>query len=164
MKALCILGLHSWDGCTCMTCGRHRASGHAWIDGGRPASLTRTKSELLTRVAACGELCGRCYTRRFVPESDHLWNECGVCLRCGKRREVGDEHHHWGDCACTRCGQPRLSQVDIHAWGEWQRGRSEWRTDGSSGYGPDARCCVRCGCRQTRQMKSGVYEYRMFVR
>jgi len=163
MNVQCLIGRHTWSGCTaakpheerCERCGKARPTvAHAW-DGCRCAKCTLTRDE---SHAWQGCTCAKCKKNR---NESHTWDGC-VCTTCRKTR---DAEHAWNVCQCSRCGKTR---DDMHAWdgcvcAHCRRSRDQehsWdvcrclkckqvRYDGhiwfrgAAGAGPES--CKRCG-------------------
>lgn len=75
---LCIVGSHTWCGCTCTKCGYNRGREHNWV----------------------GCVCKTCNGKR---DSGHDWRGC-VCAMCGCKR---NSNHDWRGCICATCGKKR---------------------------------------------------------
>jgi len=87
MSFKCIVGLHSWDHCTCTNCGKNRGEHH----------------DLTSDCEKCAK-CGATF------ENQHDWSrDCKKCAKCGKTREV--EHSWKKDCEkCSKCKETRVNQ------------------------------------------------------
>jgi len=67
MSLSCKIGLHSWDGCKCVACGKTRDENHDWSKG-------------CEKCLKCGKI-----------NAGHDWIEdSDTCTRCGKKRESSD--------------------------------------------------------------------------
>jgi len=90
MSFKCIIGLHTWDHCTCTKCGKNRGEQH-----------------ILTNDC---EKCSKCGAT-FV--NQHDWSkDCTKCHKCGKTRAV--EHSWKKDCEkCSNCKETRVNQHQI---------------------------------------------------
>jgi hypothetical protein len=78
MNLLCLVGLHTSQGCKCARCGKTRDEGHNWSG---------------CRCLVCGK----------ARDEGHNWSGC-KCLNCGKTR---DEGHSWSGYRCSNCGEIR---------------------------------------------------------
>lgn len=96
MSLKCLLGLHTWNGCTCGNCGKSRE--HDWrSDCQRCANCGNTRNE---PHAWTGCKCANCAKTR---DEGHDWSgDCEKCSRCGKVRQGA---HTWDGCTCKACGK-----------------------------------------------------------
>lgn len=85
MSFKCSMGLHTWEGCKCINCGKIRETGH-------------------DVAADCG-VCAKCGTT-FGDEAHDWSHDCEKCAKCGKTRE--NQHSWTSDCEkCSKCGTTR---------------------------------------------------------
>jgi uncharacterized protein (TIGR02145 family) len=87
MGLKCKLGVHNWDGCQCIICGKTRNEHH----------------DLSKDCETCAK-CGQ------TVENNHNWTkDCERCSKCGKIRE---DFHSWKqNCEkCSKCGQKRYDK------------------------------------------------------
>jgi len=102
---LCIIGFHSWKGCTCIHCPATRDTGHDW-DGCKCIHCPVTRDSEHDWV---GCKCNRCSkTRTTDNPQDHNWDGC-VCIKCYSRR---NQDHDWNGCLCRRCSARRDQDHD----------------------------------------------------
>lgn len=81
MSVGCILGLHDWDNCKCLSCGKIRDDRHRW-DG--------------CKCSVCGH----------IRDDHHKWDflqDCNNCIACGKSHS--SDNHSWSYGKCTKCGK-----------------------------------------------------------
>lgn len=102
MSLLCNLGLHSWEGCKCIKCGKVRDEQHSW------------KKDDCSICEKCGkDIPGnhswdgcKCKNCGKILNENHTWkkDDCNVCNMCGKRRNGG---HDWSEenGKCSKCGK-----------------------------------------------------------
>lgn len=85
MSFKCNIGIHTWEGCKCINCGKIRETDH-------------------DVAADCG-VCAKCGS--IFGEEAHDWShDCEKCAKCGKTRE--NQHSWTNDCEkCSKCGTTR---------------------------------------------------------
>jgi hypothetical protein len=105
MKAMCVLGLHQWEGCKCQRCCKTRTEGHDWS-------------------ADC-ERCNKCYATRA---GAHTWHGC-KCKLCGKERYAG---HIWKDLGCLKeCSTCKQTvYTGTHVWQSGTCANCGWTKEG----------------------------------
>ena len=108
MSLKCIIGLHSWNGCSCKECSKIRSEQHDWSkDCEKCAKCGESRDSQHDWSKDC-EKCAKCEESR---DNQHDWNGV-LCVTCGKYK---DHKHDWSkNCqSCSICGQHRLNQ---HNW------------------------------------------------
>lgn len=144
MTLKCKIGLHSWEGCKCIECGKVRNEKHHW-EGCECSICGKTRDEQHDWSKDCERciLCGK--TRINV----HDWTiNCERCSICGKH----EDHHDWSqNCErCAKCGKAG----DMHNWnfncdycfkcGKKRQGFHDWSQN-----------CEKCSkCGQLDKVKS----------
>ena len=90
MSFKCSLGLHTWDHCTCSSCGKNRGEQHLLIND-----------------------CEKCEKCGATFENQHDWSfDCNKCHKCGKTRSV--EHSWKNDCEkCSSCKETRVNHHQL---------------------------------------------------
>ena len=78
MAFKCKIGLHNWNGCKCLDCGKTRDEQHNWN----------------------GCKCSKCTQVR--DEQHDFSKDCEKCSKCGKTRK---NQHKWDGRKCTICGK-----------------------------------------------------------
>ena len=132
MPFMCRLGMHSWSGCKCLSCGKTRDEGHDFHRDCEECSRCGKTRENAhdwdnggghCKCCVCGkvrdknhnwhddcERCSRCHSTR---QNAHDWNGC-ECKACRKRRDIG---HAWDGSVCRICNEVksglRLSPASI---------------------------------------------------
>ena len=95
MNIKCILGFHSWDGCTCTKCGKKRDEAHR---------LTECKCEICGKVLHKWDGGCTCKVCGIVGnQKAHRWDGGCTCKVCGLVREK--KGHKWDNGVCSICGK-----------------------------------------------------------
>lgn len=109
MSITCKIGVHTWDGCKCLKCGKIRDYEHNWSQD-------------------C-EKCYKCGKKRFT---SHTWNtgDCNSCSQCLKKRNDGHFWYGKVGSVCVRCGKIFLSEgmktIDGEVYTTTKIGNQEW--------------------------------------
>ena len=126
MKLKCALGLHSWNGCKCVSCQKIRDGEHDWAADCEKCAVCGVARQGAHDWAKDCEKCARCGKTRAgfhswngckcsqcgtVRDEEHSWaKDCGKCSICG---ELRDNAHAWDGCKCSKCG---LTRNEGHKW------------------------------------------------
>lgn len=90
MSLKCFFGVHQWNGCKCITCGKLRNEEHDWARD-----------------------CEKCATCGNTRDESHNWSkDCEKCALCGKVRQELRRHSgatvNMADKAIGAKRKPRL--------------------------------------------------------
>jgi len=142
MSLKCWLGFHTWNGCTCTTCGKVRNEQHH-LDGCTCTTCGKACEEKHNWEGCTCTLCG------IARNKQHTWNGC-TCLNCGTMR---DEQHSWlKDCEeCSTCGKQR---ADRHNWDGCTCTLCGKVRDKLHDWSRDCQQCARCGKTRNTQQHS----------
>lgn len=112
------MGLHEWNGCTCVLCGQRRNEHH-------------DTSKDCMRCSICGKI---------VVTNRHDWSkDCEICSKCGKTR---DNAHEWDGCKCIKCGKTRDER---HDWSENCEICCKCGATRENAHEWDGCKCIKCG-------------------
>ena len=113
-RIACHFNHHSFDGCTCVVCGKERDAEHKW--NGCKCSVCGKKRDTEHNWDGCKcSVCGK--TRN----TGHLYGKGCTCLIC---KSEDPSRHEWNGCVCSRCGKTR------HEWKETSRDTREYFPEG----------------------------------
>lgn len=77
-SVLCILGLHTWNGCTCTRCGNIRANHHSW-DGCTCQICGKVRDTHHQRAGCRCEICGQAlHSFTMIDDQKHVCGRCGL--------------------------------------------------------------------------------------
>ena len=130
MSLKCKIGLHAWDGCKCIMCGKTKDEQHSW--DGCKCSKCGKKRDDKHRWNGC-----KCYRCDKTRDEQHIWSkDCEKCSKCGKKR---DNQHSWDGCKCNKCNKTRDEQ---HLWDGCKCSKCEKNRDDQHSW--DGCKCSKC--------------------
>lgn len=112
MSITCKIGVHFWDGCKCLKCGKTRDFEHDWSQD-------------------C-EKCSKCGKTRFI---SHSWktDDCNSCSKCLKTRNDGHIWYGRSGSACLKCRRifqsDGMKTIDGEVYATTKIGNQEWIID-----------------------------------
>ncbi len=102
MGFLCTIGVHTWNGCQCVRCGKVRKVGHDYSRDCTTCSRCGSTGNGVHSWEGCE--CTKCQVTR---DWEHDWSQnCEICAKCGRTRSGGkwSGGHIWEDGTCKVCG------------------------------------------------------------